>query len=197
MKKESFYSQRIFPLVFMFLITLVCITVVTGLYLSTKDQVEANEQLFLRKTILSAGGVKYSDDFREITTLFESQVRMADGFYEVVRADGSLSYVTPVEGPGLWGTISLMVGFNESLDALTGVGIFSQNETPGLGARIEEQWYLDQFEGKRGPFILVDEGTSDTENEIDAITGATRTSKAMQAILNRSFEAGPALVRGN
>lgn len=104
--------------------------------------------------------------------------------------------MVPIEGAGLWGPISLLVGFTESLDELTGIGIFSQNETPGLGARIEEEWYRMQFVGKRGPFVLVDEGMADAPDEIDAITGATRTSLAMRDIINEAVTLGPAIVRG-
>ncbi|MDA3833973.1 MAG: FMN-binding protein, partial [Spirochaetales bacterium] len=72
----------------------------------------------------------------------------------------------------------------------------SQNETPGLGARIEEDWYQNQFSGKRGPFTMVKEGEADGPQEINAITGASRTSEAMLNIMNRAAENGPALLRG-
>ena len=196
MKKESFYSQRVYPLVFMLIVTIGCISIVTGLHLSTKGRVDANENLFLRTTVLEAADVAIPEDFMEVNSLYERIVEETGDFYRVNRPDGSVSYVVPAEGPGLWGIIKLMVGFTESLDELTGIGIFSQNETPGLGARIEEEWYRTQFTGKKGPFTLVDEGTGDSPNEIDAITGATRTSRGMLSILNRAYVDGPALVRG-
>ncbi len=184
----------------MLMVTVVCISIVTGLFLSTKERVEANEGLFLRKTILQAANIPYPDDFREVTALYEASVtEVSDGqlYYRVAQPDGSFTYVVPIEGAGLWGPISLLVGFTESLDELTGIGIFSQNETPGLGARIEEEWYRMQFVGKRGPFVLVDEGMADAPDEIDAITGATRTSLAMRDIINEAVTLGPAIVRGS
>ncbi|MFA7672217.1 MAG: FMN-binding protein, partial [Sphaerochaetaceae bacterium] len=93
-------------------------------------------------------------------------------------------------GPGLWGTISIMVGFEDDLKTLSGVSIVSQNETPGLGARIEEKWFTAQFSGKQGPFRLVEEGTASSPDEIDAITGATRTSESFRNIMNRLTESG-------
>ncbi len=196
MKKESFYSQRVYPLVFMLIVTIGCISIVTGLHLSTKGRVDANDNLFLRTTVLEAADVAIPEDFMEVNALYERIVEETGDFYRVNRPDGSVSYVVPAEGPGLWGIIKLMVGFTESLDELTGIGIFSQNETPGLGARIEEEWYRTQFTGKKGPFTLVDEGTGDSPNEIDAITGATRTSRGMLSILNKAYTDGPALVKG-
>jgi Na+-transporting NADH:ubiquinone oxidoreductase subunit C len=200
MNKSGFFYLRIFPLMFMLLVTIVCISVVVGLHLSTRERVEVNEDLFLRRTVLDAADISYPNDFREIDSLYEEMVTEDEDsgsiFYRIMQSDGSLSYVVPAEGPGLWGQIMVMVGFAEDLVELTGIGIFSQNETPGLGARIEEEWFQDQFAGKRGPFTLVEEGTADSPNEIDGITGATKTSRAMISIMNRAVIDGPALVRG-
>jgi Na+-transporting NADH:ubiquinone oxidoreductase subunit C len=200
MNKDGFFFLRIFPLVFMLLVTVVCISVVTGLYLSTKDLVTANENLYLRRTVLRAANVDFSDDFTEINRLYEQRVTLdsADGrdIYLVEKEDGSTSYVMPIVGPGLWGPIEVMVGFAEGFSKLTGIGIFSQNETPGLGARIEEDWYQSQFTGKEGPFTMVEEGSADEPSEIDAITGATRTSESMLNIMNRAVDIGPDVLGG-
>ncbi len=64
-----------------------------------------------------------------------------------------------------------------------------QNETPGLGARITEKWFKEQFRGKSAPFTMAAEGTSEKPGELDAITGATKTSQAVLRIVNRSAEA--------
>lgn len=200
MNKDGFFFLRIFPLVFMLLVTVVCISVVTGLYLSTKDLVTANENLYLRRTVLRAANIDFSDDFAEINRLYEQRVTLdsADGrdIYIVEKEDGSTSYVMPIVGPGLWGPIEVMVGFAEGFSKLTGIGIFSQNETPGLGARIEEDWYQSQFTGKEGPFTMVEEGSADEPSEIDAITGATRTSESMLNIMNRAVDIGPDVLGG-
>ncbi len=194
MRKDSLFYKRVYPLLFMLLITVVCISITSGLFLSTQQRVIANETLFLKKTILEAAGVEYPDNFQEITTIYNDIVDEGNGYYTVGTA-GSAVYVMPFTGPGLWGPIQLMVGFEEDLDALTGIGIVSQNETPGLGARIEEEWFKKQFVGKWGPFALVEEGTATRTDQIDSITGATRTSRAIQAIMNTAVNEGPALVQ--
>ena len=68
------------------------------------------------------------------------------------------------------------------------VEFIKQNETPGLGARIAEEWFKEQFRGKMGPFVLVPEGTAEAEKELDAITGATRTSNFVLEMINQSLE---------
>jgi Na+-transporting NADH:ubiquinone oxidoreductase subunit C len=105
-------------------------------------------------------------------------------------------YVIPFAGAGLWGKISLMVGFEADLSTLSGVAIVSQNETPGLGARIEEPWFTAQFAGKQGPFRIVEEGTATAPDQMDAITGATRTSESIQSIMNRATSESRTIIRG-
>jgi Na+-translocating ferredoxin:NAD+ oxidoreductase RnfG subunit len=66
------------------------------------------------------------------------------------------------------------------------------NETPGLGARIDEAWFLRQLAGRRPPLSLAPEGTRSPEpGRIDAITGATITSAAVRDILNRTAASAP------
>lgn len=201
MKKEGFYAKRIYPLVFMLIVTIVCISIVSGLYLFTVDRVKANEKLFLRKTVLQAAGFDVPTDYIAATKLFEERVTTGEGWYAIEMDDGSFIYAAPFSGPGLWGKIDVMVGFRDADESstgtysLTGIGIISQNETPGLGARIEEPWFTGQFDGKWGPFRLVDEGTASRTDEIDGITGATRTSASMLSIMNRAVTEGPAIVQ--
>jgi Na+-transporting NADH:ubiquinone oxidoreductase subunit C len=196
MKQNGFYAKRIYPLVFMLAVTVVCILITSGLYLATEERVQNNELLFLRKAVLGAAGFGQDADPNTITQLFLDMVQENERYYEIIVDDGSTQYVLPFTGAGLWGEISLMVGFENDLKTLTGVAIVSQNETPGLGARIEEPWFTSQFIGKRGPFKMVEEGTADALDEIDAITGATRTSESFQSIMNRAISDSQSIIRG-
>ncbi len=195
MNKDGFYALRIHPIVFMGVVTIVCVSILSALYLSTQDRVEANELFFLRRSVLDAAGISHDGTVDGVQDLYETSVIETDGKYRI-EGDGNAP-VTVVErtGPGLWGPITIMIGFS-SPEVLSGISIVSQNETPGLGARIEEPWFTAQFAGKTGPFILVEEGTSDDTNEIDAITGATRTSRYFRDIVNVAVSNGPSIYGG-
>ena len=196
MKQSGFYAKRIYPLVFMFLVTTVCILITSGIFLATEDRVRENELLFLRTAVLSAAGASLGTDTSQIASLYLSSVTENEGFYIVRVGSGPERYVIPFKGAGLWGEISLMVGFEADLTTLSGVAIVSQHETPGLGARIEEPWFTAQFAGKKGPFRIVEEGTADASDEVDAITGATRTSESFQNIMNRAASESRSIIRG-
>jgi len=64
------------------------------------------------------------------------------------------------------------------------VDFTSHNETPGLGGRIDEAWFKEQFRNRK---IVIGTGLSydtEQENQLDAITGATSTSRSILNILN-------------
>jgi Na+-transporting NADH:ubiquinone oxidoreductase subunit C len=182
--------------VFMFLITLVFISALTLVNLLTRERVERNQRLVLRRAILYSAGLNLPESKPELSDLYEQSVREipdARGgkpFFEVTppgRAEPA-AIVVIRQGPGLWGEIEAGIGYAPDLRRLTGIDFIKQNETPGLGARISESWFKEQFRGKRGPFRLVPEGVESGENEFQAITGATNTSNAVRELVNRSIE---------
>jgi Na+-transporting NADH:ubiquinone oxidoreductase subunit C len=182
--KETFFHQRIYPLAFMLAITIVCTLLTAGLHLLTLDRANSNELAFTRRAILEAGQVVYENTPSGIEKAYTEKISVKEGYYIASSPEGD-RYVIPTQGPGLWGTIAIMAGFEEDRKTFSGIAIVSQNETPGLGARIEEPWFTDQFKGKIAPFNLVEEGTASKASEVDAITGATRTSEYFRNLVNQ------------
>ncbi|MDD2458673.1 MAG: FMN-binding protein, partial [Eubacteriales bacterium] len=94
-------------------------------------------------------------------------------------------YAVPFAGPGLWGGIEGYLGINPDRTQILGLVFTQQNETPGLGGRIEEPIFRDQFRG-----VPIQPGTelafgASASQDIDAVTGATATSNAVLKILNQ------------
>ncbi|MEM1689843.1 MAG: RnfABCDGE type electron transport complex subunit G [Candidatus Hadarchaeales archaeon] len=93
-------------------------------------------------------------------------------------------YIAMAEGKGYGGSISLMIGIHKD-GTIKKVKILKQSETPGLGARITEENFLAQFEGKSVDEVMLkrDGGT------IDAISGATISSRAVvEAVREKMLE---------
>lgn len=192
--RVSFFRERIFPILFMFVVTVVFITAVSGVYLSTQKTIQLNETLFLKRAVLSAADIPVPQGGAAIDTLYRKRIQQvsdpkgAPRYYKVMAENGTDlgGYVLYGAGPGLWGTIRAVIGFNKTLDHLTGIDFIEQSETPGLGARITEGWFRTQFRGKSGPFSMVREGQKSAPNEFDAITGATITSTAVRDLVNKT-----------
>jgi len=177
---------------FMGLLSLVSISGVAALHLATAERVARNADLFLQRAVLEAAGVAVPDAPAAAAELFRREVAVEDGSIAsgrfVVRAPDAAARRTVVyrrRGRGLWGVIDAVVAVDPAAGVFGQLRILGHNETPGLGARIEEAWFQRQMAGKTGPFVLKPEGTrSEAPTEIDAITGATLSSAAVRDILN-------------
>jgi electron transport complex protein RnfG len=119
-------------------------------------------------------------------TSFEDKTFDGKSYYLATKDSQDLGYVTKVEAKGYSSTISMLVGFDQR-GAIQGVEVLSQQETPGLGAKIAEiksgekkPWFLTQFKGKNSAEL-------DLKN-IQAITAATITSKAVVEAVKNSVE---------
>jgi Na+-transporting NADH:ubiquinone oxidoreductase subunit C len=201
MPKVSFYRERVYPVLFMVIITVVFISIISGIYLSTQSMVEENETIFLKKAVLFSAGLKVPDDNTEINRVYAEKVTeyAVDGkpaVFAIRNGEaGAESFAFRITGPGLWGEIEALIGYDGQMRNLTGIDFIKQNETPGLGARIEEEWFKTQFRGKSPPFSLVQEDRENTApNEINAITGATYTSNYVRDMVNKSSGQATALL---
>jgi len=97
-----------------------------------------------------------------------------------------VGYAIPAEGPGFQDTIKLLFGWNPATRRIVGLQILESRETPGLGDRIyKDSRWLNDFRDLAGePKVVVVKGGAKQPNEIDAITGATISSKSTVAIIN-------------
>lgn len=99
--------------------------------------------------------------------------------------------VFPIYGAGLWGPIWGYVALEADLVTVKGAIFDHQGETPGLGAKIAEEPFYSQFAGKKidwasaSKFAVVKGGApKGAESAVDAVSGATITSKAVDTSLN-------------
>ncbi len=109
--------------------------------------------------------------------------------YEARYADGKLAgWVTKSSGQGYADKIELLVGLDPQLERITGVFILEQKETPGLGNKIVSDKWRGQFAGKETKQTLtVVKGGVKADNEIDAVGGATISSKSVTSIINTAI----------
>ena len=94
-----------------------------------------------------------------------------------------------IESKGYSGPIVLLAGFDIATAKLTAVKVLSQRETPGLGAKAQERPFQDRYKGKDLAVPLeVSKGAPAKENQIEAITASTITSKAVTVGVNAARE---------
>jgi Na+-transporting NADH:ubiquinone oxidoreductase subunit C len=112
----------------------------------------------------------------------------------VAKKDGKTQYVIPVIGKGLWGPIWGNICLDEDMATIVGASFGHKGETPGLGAEIQQKFFIDRWIGEKitdesGAFLkfeVVKDGTgSKLPQKVDGITGGTITSKGVEEMANR------------
>ncbi len=104
-------------------------------------------------------------------------------YYEAYKGKNLVGRVLKVSAKGYSSTIYALVGIDRN-NKITGIKIISQAETPGLGAKIEEKDFLNQFIGKTENQIKIKKDGG----EIDAITGATISSSSITNAIRESIK---------
>ena len=100
-----------------------------------------------------------------------------------------IGYGFVASGQGYQGKIKMLVVSDKSLEYLKGIEVVESLETPGLGAKIQEASFKNQFKDLKVTEALVcvkDEVTG--KGQIKAITGATVSSRAVVNILNTGIK---------
>ncbi len=197
-------KKQALSVVYMFVITLFFASLVSAVKLMNDERIERNQTIKLQQIILQVLQIPAEEHMTEddLSRLFTGRVKEIDVedriLYIGYEEDGQTirGYALPVGGPGFWGPIQGMVGISPDATRILGIAFIKHSETPGLGGRITESWFTDQFKdlplhpihGDQNIFYLKPEGTAQASNELDAITGATNTSSAIEAFLNREMD---------
>jgi electron transport complex protein RnfG len=101
-----------------------------------------------------------------------------------------LGYAFVGEANGYGGVIRVLVGVDENTDQILNIKILAHTETPGLGSRIEDESFRNRFVGKtvNDPIAV--------NQDIDNLTGATVSSRAVANAVRQGFADAVAVYRG-
>lgn len=178
-------KEKLLMILFVLILGSVLSTALVSVNAYTAPLIEKNKAMKLRVSILKAMGIAYFEN-KVDETFFGNVITNEQGgkeFY-VAKASGDIAF--EIYGPGLWGAIHGIIALGPDLKTIKGITLIHQEETPGLGGRIAEEDFLDRFTAKKiSPRLIIQPpGKASRDNEVDGITGATLTCKALEEILN-------------
>ncbi len=164
----------------------------------TKDKIAA---ITWEKTVAAMQKVITADDFSDPMDLSDDMTAAAtaqggtlDAVYAAQSGGQTVGYAVSVSASGSQGTISMMVGIDTE-GAVTGVSIITNAETSGIGSKVMDNepltngtGVLDQFIGKSAA-----DGTLNVGTNVDAITGATVSTKGVTTGVNTALAAAGAI----
>jgi Na+-transporting NADH:ubiquinone oxidoreductase subunit C len=189
-----------YPVVYMFGMTALCASALVALATSTRERVEANEQVRFERAVLEAAAATMPERPLPgvVHRLYQERVGEPSdgtgGAYRLMEGGETVAYVLPFEGQGFWDIIRGVIGIGTDRTTVLGVAIYEQYETPGLGAEIAGPDFEGRFgqrrlaEGDR-PLRLMPPGAELGAGDVHAVTGATQTCTRLERILNQAIEA--------
>jgi len=180
------------PILFMIAITVVFTGVLATINEITAEQVALNERAAEQRSFLNVIDLEYEGlTAEEVNSLYEETfTEITAGGHDLYEAhvDGDLvGYVYPMADSAVWGELRGIMGIHRDFEYLLGVEFLSHNETPGLGGRIEEDEFKEQFR-EYDISDVADDNFVDYEGDLDAISGATGTSNAVRRIMNSHLQ---------
>lgn len=136
--------------------------------------------------IIKANSEKIQNEYRgEVLSSADSFEKTGEGVYIGKKGDEIAGVTVNASANGYGGKVEIMAGIDKDLK-ITGVKILAQSETAGLGAKCTEEEFLGQYVGKSAGMKVVK--NSADENEIQAISGATRTTNAVTLAVEKALE---------
>ncbi len=213
--------------VFMFAagVTIVCSLLLASAANLLKDRQQENIKLDMQKNILVSAGLISEDKIytrTDILGMYDNNIssivinktgEKAEGktvdqlnpkedkdllpLY-ICQEDGKLmAYILPISGKGLWSTIYGYIALEPDVNTVKGITFYQHGETPGLGAEIVQDWFRNNFIGKKiyspeGELVSITvikgkvESTipdSEKYRYVDGISGSTLTGNGLNKFL--------------
>lgn len=170
---------------------------IIGIYEATLPTITANKARELREAVFKVlPGVSkmqalvYRDGEIVVVEAPDKDEPVVYGGYDEQGA--FVGYAMPAAGPGFQDTIAILYGYKPEEKLVVGMEVLESRETPGLGDKIyKDAVFVGGFSALsvEPEIIAVKKGTKSSPNEIDAITGATISSKAVVRIINETHTA--------
>lgn len=213
--------------VFMFAagVTIVCSLLLATAANLLKDRQQENIKLDMQKNILASAGLISEDKTymrTDILGIYDKNIasmvinksgeKVADKTVDQLdpkedtdllplyycQEDGELmAYILPISGKGLWSTIYGYLALEPDVNTVKGITFYQHGETPGLGAEIVQDWFRNNFIGKKiyspeGELVSITVIKGKVENTVpdsekyryvDGISGSTLTGNGLNKFL--------------
>lgn len=184
---KSYFSTVVKISLKLLVICAVIAGVVSFVYSATIDAYTQNLEGEKQKAI---AGI-FADSDSDVIEYTEETGISADvnAVYSVVKNGEAAGFCVNVTSKGFGGELTLMIGYNAD-GSIKGIQVISHSETPGVGTKALSDAHLSQYNGKEGQLTLA-KGSS---GDISAVSGATISSKGVNAAVNVASDAISSLI---
>jgi len=184
---ENRTDKNLYTIIFAIAMVLVVGVLLAGMFAFTKPLITINEEIEKQQNILYAMGVNANEGTSANFVSTEDAPKLFEQY---------IKNQLEVQEGKIWGYVAL-----DQNMVVQGAYFDHKGETPGLGANIKQRFFMDDFIGENlldanGSFkgITVAKGNADpvnkdkTDNEVDAIAGATITGDGVTAMIKKDLK---------
>lgn len=186
---SNFFSKNkdiISLAVILFIISAIAALSLAGTDTITRDKIADNKKANAEKAM--------KEIFPEAENFTDVSIEKTKTVLSIAKDEKTGDYVVSVLPVGFGGPIEMLVGIDKGMK-IAGVKFITMNETPGLGTKVKDKSFIDKFIGKAKSLTVVKAAPKD-QTEIDAISGATISSKAVTSGVNDALSAVQKLTGG-
>jgi Na+-translocating ferredoxin:NAD+ oxidoreductase subunit G len=162
-------SNKFYPIFFLTIVVLISVAILMGLNVITEPRIIAAQEAELRQLL-------------ERTYTDMTDFTFEDDVYIIQKEGENIGYSFVTIGKGYGGNIRILISLESDFN-IKNISIMSQTETPGLGDRILSPAFTEMFVGLEADEVAL----RSAGGEIDAITGATVSSKAVTEAVRQAM----------
>ncbi|MGB0203035.1 MAG: FMN-binding protein [Acholeplasmataceae bacterium] len=187
-------------LAFVFIMGFLTSLVFVGMDALTAERIEANKDAAIYSAVLTHNEISYNSG--NLTDVFNENIMIEEVDYQgqtlsfyINESNGNVSFMYGVFSlGGLWGPVRGVITLESDFQTIVNITVLEEQETPGLGGKVKNREFLDQFVGLvllpelDRPVEVNKDAAENKSNEVDEISGATGTSNAFERLLNDSYQ---------
>lgn len=193
-------KQYIKMLSFVFIMGFLTSIVFVGMDALTAERIEMNKDAAIYSAVLTHNDITYNSG--NLADVFNDNITVEEVTYNgqllsfyINEVNGNVSFLYGVFSlGGLWGPVRGVITLESDFQTIVNVSVLEEQETPGLGGKVKNREFLDQFIGLQllpeleRPVEVNKDAADNKANEVDEISGATGTSTAFERLLNDSYQ---------
>lgn len=193
-------KQYIKMLSFVFIMGFLTSIVFVGMDALTAERIEMNKDAAIYSAVLTHNDITYNSG--NLAEVFNDNITVEEITYNgqllsfyINEVNGNVSFLYGVFSlGGLWGPVRGVITLESDFQTIVNVTVLEEQETPGLGGKVKNREFLDQFIGLQllpeleRPVEVNKDAAANKANEVDEISGATGTSTAFERLLNDSYQ---------
>ena len=163
----------------------ICVIIPLALSLTNKVTADKIAELEEKNSRETMANLIEADEFTEN--------ELEDGgesftYYIAVKDGETVGFIFKTAEKGYGGDVSVMTAVNPDGTVKSVAILDVSNETPGLGQNAAKESFYSQYANKKSGISLLKNGADTAKNEVNAVTGATITSTAVNKAVNTALE---------